>query len=301
MQNLSKKDAAEKAPRPARRRKKRWGNKTATTHIDLVGLRGREHVANFQEKHQEQLRCDKGKCSSASEASKFEHKFSYTVSSILYAEDLWERVSSAGTINAPSSSPSKKRILSWSADTPQKRNLLSDFLVFKWLKLADLDNCFGVSEKTFNLLLDTIIFKNRATESWHLALVSNTNLADREPALQWILTGLLCAGLLDSSQKWIDPLCIPVWSCSHENRNRKALRAHSSSGIVTESGLRLVLLLSHDVPGSWDRGTQWLGSRYSVQICSTILLNQGHWNQKLYLFPKKWRGPRSSQQFAQFL
>ena len=31
---------------------------------------------------------------------------------------------------------------------------------------------------------------HRATKSWHLVLISNTNLADREPVSQWILTGL---------------------------------------------------------------------------------------------------------------
>ena len=52
--------------------------------------------------------------------------------------------------------------------------------------------------------------------------------------------------------------------------------------------------------GHGTRGTQWLWSRYSVQARSKILLNQGYWNQKLHLFPKKWREPQGSQPFVQY-
>ena len=44
----------------------------------------------------------------------------------------------------------------------------------------------------------------------------------------------------------------PARYCSHGHRNRTALRACSSSGLVHVSSLRLVFLLSSDDPGPWD-------------------------------------------------
>ena len=86
-----------------------------------------------------------------------------------------------------------------------------------------------------------------------MALVSNTSLADTEPALQCFVTGLLYAGMFDVSQRLLIQFVIPEWYCSHGNRSRTALRACSSSGLEKVSNLRLVFSLSSDDPGPWDQ------------------------------------------------
>ena len=58
------------------------------SHIDPVGLSENtlQHLKrNTRNRH---LRCNKSKCLSASKRSKFEHRFSNSVSSIFNAEDL---------------------------------------------------------------------------------------------------------------------------------------------------------------------------------------------------------------------
>ena len=79
--------------------------------------------------------------------------------------------------------------------------------------------------------------------SWHLARVSNTSLTDTEPAMQRILTGLLKAGMLESSQRLLIHFVTPLWHCLQGNCSKMALRACSSSGLEKVSSLRLVFLL----------------------------------------------------------
>ena len=122
---------------------------------------------------------------------------------------ICERASSAGRKKTPSSSPSGKRTLSWSANSLHKGT-----------------NCFPISRSSIDLDWRTLIVElvqqrglliaqgipsssNRATKSWHFPRVSETSLTDAEPTLQWIRTSLLHASILDSSQKGIDPLCSP--------------------------------------------------------------------------------------------
>ena len=52
-----------------------------------------------------------------------------------------------------------------------------------------------------------------------------------EPALQWIVTGLFSAGMLDSSRRVFIHLVIALWYCLQGDRSRTALRACSSSGL----------------------------------------------------------------------
>ena len=92
----------------------------------------------------------------------------------------------------------------------------------------------------------------RTTKSWHLLRDSNTSLTDVEPASRWFVTGLLSAGMLDSSQWVLIHLVIPLWYCSQGNRSKTALRACSSAGLENVSSLRLAFLLSSEDPGPWD-------------------------------------------------
>ena len=76
-----------KAPRHSRRQKGDEARRRPS-HIDLVGLT-ENTLQHFRRKtRNRQLRCNKGKCLSASKRSKFEHRFSNSVSSIFNAEDL---------------------------------------------------------------------------------------------------------------------------------------------------------------------------------------------------------------------
>ena len=86
----------------------------------------------------------------------------------------------------------------------------------------------------------------------HVALVSNTSLADTDPALQWIVKSLLWTGMFVLSIRVLIRFVLPWWYCSHRNRSKTALRACSSSGLGKVSSLRLVFLLSSDDPGPWD-------------------------------------------------
>ena len=54
------------------------------------------------------------------------------------------------------------------------------------------------------------------------------------------------------SQRSLIQFVIPVWYCSHVNRNRTALRAFSSSGLVGVLSSRLMFPLSSDDQGPWD-------------------------------------------------
>ena len=66
------------------------------------------------------------------------------------------------------------------------------------------------------------------------------------------LTGLLSASMLDSSQRVLIQIVIPLWYCSKGNRSKTALRACSSAALEELSSHRLVFLLSSDDPGPWD-------------------------------------------------
>ena len=77
-------------------------------------------------------------------------------------------------------------------------------------------------------------------------------LTDTDAALQWILTSLLKAGMLNFFQRLLIQIVIPLWYCSHGNQSNTALRACSSSELEKVSSQRLVLLLSSDDPGPWD-------------------------------------------------
>ena len=106
----------------ANRRKRRRTSGEARerqSHIRPVGLRENTLQHFRRNTRNRQLRCNKGKCLSASKRSKFEHRFPTPFLRSLMPRTC-ERVSSAGMMNAPSSSPSGKRTLSWSANSLHK-------------------------------------------------------------------------------------------------------------------------------------------------------------------------------------
>ena len=76
-----------RAPRHAKRRKGEEA-KRRPSHIDLVGLRENTLQHFRRNTRNRQLRCNKGKCLSTSKRSKFEHRFSNSISSIFDAEDM---------------------------------------------------------------------------------------------------------------------------------------------------------------------------------------------------------------------
>ena len=75
-----------RAPRHARRQEGEEARRRPS-HIDLVGL-GENATLQVRNTKNRQLRCNKGKSLSASKRSKFEHRFSNSISSIFDAEDI---------------------------------------------------------------------------------------------------------------------------------------------------------------------------------------------------------------------
>ena len=105
----------QKAPRPARRRNSGEARERPP-HMRPVNLR-EDPLQHFKRNTRNtQLRCNKSKHFAATKRSKFENRFSYSVSSILDAENLRASIERR-MMNSPSSSPSGKRILSWSANS----------------------------------------------------------------------------------------------------------------------------------------------------------------------------------------
>ena len=162
-----------------------------------------------------------------------------------------ERASSARTMKTPSSSPSGKRTLT---NTPQRRKLLSDLPVFKWFGLADCDCCFWRCKRDCQSHGGYRHHKIGQQRLDLLAFVPNTSLADTEPALQWIVTGLMWAGILDLFQRVLLHIVVPVWYCSHGNRSKTALRACSSS-------IKSAYFVSVIVRWPWAMGPYGCGAR----------------------------------------
>ena len=80
VQNPSKREAAEKGASTHQAAKRR------PSHIGRDGLRENPLQHFRRNTRNTQIRCNKGKCLSASNRSKFEHRFSNSVSSIFDAE-----------------------------------------------------------------------------------------------------------------------------------------------------------------------------------------------------------------------
>ena len=77
----------ERAPRHARRQKDEEA-KRRPSPIDLVGLRENTLQHFRRNTRNRKFMCNKGKCLSTAKRSKFEHRFSNSVSSIFDAEDM---------------------------------------------------------------------------------------------------------------------------------------------------------------------------------------------------------------------
>ena len=106
--------------------------------------------------------------------------------------------------------------------------------------------------RTVYCTMDTIILEAINKFPTLGSCFKKKKLTDTEAALQWILTSVLHASKLDSSQKVSIHFVIPLWYCSQGNRRITALRGCSSSGLESVWSLRLVFLLSSDDPWPWD-------------------------------------------------
>ena len=118
-----------------------------------------------------------------------------------------------------SSSPSVKRSLGWSANTLHKGcKLLANFSV----------------------------------EQQHLLRDSKTSLTDVGTCFTIIVTSLLSADMLDSSQRLLIHIAIPVWYRSHGNRSKTALRACSWSGFEEKHVCISYFYCHLMILGPWD-------------------------------------------------
>ena len=144
--------------------------------------------------------------------------------------------------------------------------------------------------------IPSLLFRAKSWHLTHLTRVSNTSLTDTEPALQWILTSLLCAAC---SQRVLIHLVHLLWYCSQGNRSKTALRASSSAGFW--ESLKSTPRISTFTRRPWALGHE------KPNVCGTITLSRQVPRScristlKSYFVPKKWCEPQSSQQVVQCL
>ena len=104
-----------------------------------------------------QIRSSKIKQLSVSKWSKFEHWFSYAVSAILDAENLWTDVKRRDNECTCVISFREENFELFGQNFSQRRKLFSDFSVFKWLGPTDCDIGSALTKWTVNFVGDTII------------------------------------------------------------------------------------------------------------------------------------------------
>ena len=190
-----------------------------------------------------------------------------------------ECVSSAGTINAPPSYPSGKRILSWSAIAHHRRA-----------------HCFSISRSSSDLDWRTVIVvlaqqKGRSISKGYNHLYIEQQSLDIWLVFQiqaWPTQNLLCnefwqvclrLACWSPSQRLLINFVTPLWYFSQGTAARWHFVPVSSSGLEKVSSLRLVFCCHQMNRAHGTRETQWLWSHHYVKYIPRRCRAGTAWNR----------------------